>query len=181
MYPCADNVIDPTALSRIGRALLARVQAVYASYGVALPSRQLWNVGEPVYDCEQLVVSLMSLREGLIDTDARSVTVPSAPCDVTVIGVFQVVVVRCIPVPETRGTTLVTPTPEVIADSADVLSTDAYLLMKSGCKFDMFGADIVPPLHHSALGGMGVDVRVEIQEASGGFQAVVLNLETVIG
>jgi len=181
MYPCADNVVDPQALVRIGHALLARVQSVYADYGIALPSRQIWIAGEGAYDCEQLIVSFTGLREGIINADGRSVTVPSSPCDVPVIATFQIVVVRCVPVPEMRSNVLVPPSPEALSDATDVLAVDAYLLMKSGCKFDMFGADIEPPLDVSALGGMGVDLRVEVQEASGGMQAVTLYLDTVIG
>lgn len=181
MYPCADYVVDPYSLVKVGRALLARVQAVYAAAGVTLPSRQLWLAGDSAFDCEQLVVAFTNLREGMLDADARSATVPSRPCDVPVIASFQITVVRCVPTPETRGNAMVPPTELALADATDILATDAYLLMKSGCKFDMFGADIEPALDPSALGGMGVDLRVEVQEASGGMQAVTLYLDTVIG
>jgi hypothetical protein len=178
MFPCADVVVDPLSLVRIGHALMARVQTVYAQAGVALPSRQIWIAGDGVYDCEQLIVSFQSLREGLIDTDTRSVASPSRPCETTIMAVFKITVVRCIPVPDSRGNP---PSAQEVSDATDVLATDAYLLMKSGCKFDMYGADIEPPLHPSALGGMGVDLNVEVEEAQGGMQAVSLNLTTIIG
>lgn len=174
MYPCSEVLVDPQSLVRIGHALLERVQLVYAEAGVALPSRQIWIAGEGVYDCEQLIVAFMSLREGLVGSDSE----PRQPCDVPVVATFKITVVRCIPVMDSRGNL---PTPEAISASTDVLAVDAYLLMKSGCKFDMYGADIIPPLHPSALGGMGVDLRVVAEEASGGMQAVSLTLETVIG
>ena len=44
----------------------------------------------------------------------------------------------------------------------------------------MYGADVIG-LHPSALGGMGVEASVEMEEPQGGFQAVTLNLTTVIG
>jgi hypothetical protein len=55
--------IDPVMLANAGHILLERVRAVYAEAGVPLPDRQLWTAGESAYDCEQLVVSLMSLTQ----------------------------------------------------------------------------------------------------------------------
>lgn len=171
--PCSQVSVDPQVLSRVGRELLARVQTVYADAGVALPERQLWTVGAVPYDCGMLAVSLSSLREGVGIGDAEV----QRPCEVTVAATFRVIVVRCVPVPDSRGNP---PTPERIAAAADTLATDAYLLMRSACKLDMWAAGLRPAPHPSVFGGMGVNATVEVEDASGGAQAVVLTLETVI-
>jgi hypothetical protein len=172
-YPCDDVQIDPHALVTIGHALMDRVQSVYKKAGVHLPPRQVWSLGDGVFDCEELVVSFHSLAEGLINSETQ---VPN-PCYIPVNAVFKVTVVRCAPVMDQYGNP---PTPEQIGTATDLSVIDAYLLMKSACNFDMYGADVAE-LHPSALGGMGVDASVEVEEAQGGFQAVTLTVTTVIG
>jgi hypothetical protein len=164
--------VDPFVLPKIARALLDRVRAVYAEAAIDLPSRQIWTIGEPVYDCEELVVSLIDLSEGLTQGDS-----PQSPCVVPINATFKVTVVRCAPVPDNRGNP---PTPDALMRAADESAVDAYLLMKSSCKFDMWGAD-VDGLDPSALGGLGVNASIEVVEAQGGMQGVALNIVTVIG
>jgi hypothetical protein len=160
--------IDPTTVAKLGELLLHRVEEVYREAGVDLPDRRIWAVGEVPFDCNQLIVSLDGLREGLINTENQ---VPS-PCEVPVMAEFNITVVRCAPVPDSRGNP---PTPKQYADFAAITSTDAYLLMKASCSFDLFGA-LIP----GYPGGMGVEASVSISNAQGGVQAVTLNLVTLV-
>lgn len=179
--PCAD-IFDkktdpkkdgPRALVRIGHALRDRVVAIYEQAGIDLPERRVWVIGEGVFDCEQLIVAFTGLSEGLINAENPQ----RSPCEVFVNATFKITVVRCVPTADARGNS------PLVADmdaATDLSVIDAYLLMKSSCRFDMYGADVIG-LHPSALGGMGVESSVEIEEPQGGFQAVTLNITTVIG
>ena len=161
----------PTSISTIGHKLLDRVVCLYDYYGVALPERRIWVAGEVPYDCNQLIVSLDSLAEGLVNTENQ----PQSPCNVPINATFNVTVVRCYPVPQKGGPV----SPEVLAEAADKIAIDAYLLMKlSGC-LDMHGADTAD--NPSQLGGMGTEASISISNAEGGVQAVTLELTTVVG
>ena len=174
-FPCGPTIQGlkdapwfPKSIATIGRALLDRVICLYAHFGVDLPERRLWAAGEVPFDCDQLIVSLEGLGEGLVGTDNQ----PPNPCHVPVNATFNITVVRCYPVDPKGNPTK----PEVLADAADAAAIDAYLLMKlSGC-LDMYGADT-----GRAGGGMGTDASISISNAQGGVQAVTLELTTVIG
>jgi hypothetical protein len=173
--PCASTVQSlrdapwfPDSAGIIGRALLDRIQAIYATFGVELPKRQVWSVGEVPPDCDQLVVSLQSLDEGVIAGE-----IPS-PCEVPVNATYTVSVSRCHPVDPKGGAT----NPEVLGKAADAAARDAYLLMKlSGC-LDMYGADVPGS---GQIGGMGTEASVEISGPQGGMVTTTLTLKTVIG
>ena len=172
-YPCSDVNVDPRSLVRIGEALLQRVQQVYHDAGIELPPRREWIMGDGVYDCEKLMVAFTGLREGMLNTESG----PQSPCDVPVNATFQVTVVRCAAMPDDRGNP---PDLAELTARTNASVIDAYLLMKASCKLDMYGADVIG-LHPGALGGMGVEATVDVAEPQGGFQAVTLNLTTVIG
>jgi hypothetical protein len=159
-------------LVKITKALMDRVIQVYYDAGVDLPDRKIVTLGEPVYDSEQLVVSFTDMSEGLVQGED-----PQSPCYIPVNATFKITVVRCAPVADNRGNP---PTPEQLNAATYTSLIDAYLLMKSSCRFDMWGSDVdgLPP---SALGGMGVNVTVDVIEAQGGMQGVALNVTTVLG
>ena len=178
--PCRDTKLGPDGkpyrpdlpkdILKIMDAIKERVVQLYADYDVPLPSRQYWMLNDPAYDCEQMVVSLMSLQEGLIGTD----NAPQSPCDVFITATFKVTIVRCVPGLTDDGQP---PSASEIEAASRALAMDAYLLMKSSCWFDVYGVDI----EGAPLGGMGVDASVETQEVNGRMQAVVLNFTSVIG
>jgi hypothetical protein len=192
--PCASEVsfgtgpgqLRPDTVAILGHELLRRVQEVYAEAGVTLPERQIWVAGEAAYDCEELIVSFTGLRETQIpgwDASAQ----PQSPCQVPLVASFDVSIVRCIPVP--NGTRATPPTPEALAIATDLIVTDSYLLMKSGCRFDLWAADVAyvwnqehpnGPIYQG-LGGMGTEASVVAAPPSGGMQASTLTLATVIG
>jgi hypothetical protein len=174
--PCGEKTFpDPNALVTIAEGIKARVIELYEQAhdydpSIALPARRYWQTGQPAYDCEQMVVWLESLQEGLIG----DVAAPQHPCDVFITATFKVAVVRCIAVGDDNGTP---PLPAAIEATAKPLAQDAYLLMKASCRFDMYGADV----EGAPLGGMGVDANLEFEEPSGGMAAVVLTVTTVLG
>ena len=158
----------PGSIATIGRKLLERVECLYKEFGVSLPDRRIWTVGEVPYDCNQLIVSLDSLAEGLVNTENQ----PPNPCHVPVNATFNITVVRCYPVDPKGNATA----PDVLAKAADLAAKDAYLLLKlSGC-LDMYGADT-----GVGSGGMGTEASISISNAQGGVQAVTLELTTVVG
>lgn len=174
MNPCADTVIDPGVLARVGRTLLDRVIAVYDAAGVALPERRLWASGNQPFDCEQVVVELLTTTQ--TDVPGFTTAAPMTPCDPLMSAQFSVAVVRCVPVPNARGAL---PTPEETAAASDIAATDAYLLQKASCQFDMFNAGATDPT--APLGGFQVDASVSVGAVQGKMQAVVLTLTTVVG
>jgi hypothetical protein len=170
--------IDPVMLANAGHILLERVRAVYAEAGVPLPDRQLWTAGESAYDCEQLVVSLMSLTAGGLPT-SRGVIAPNPVCDPFIVANFEITVVRCVPTPNDKGTP---PRPEAIATAADITSTDAFILIKAACRFDLWNAQpLFTPFNYDPGGGMEVESSLQVETAQGGMQAVSLTIRTVIG
>lgn len=179
VFPCSDRLdnFNPDALGIIGRELLQRVEEIYSEAGVALPDKRVWLLGQPIVDCAQLAVSLMSLAEGQPEANSQV----SRPCDVPITATFQVSVFRCVPTEGIRGSL---PAPEALGTSADEISRDAYILMYLASCLDMFGADVYPQderdPYTSALGGRGIEASVEISESLGGYQAAVLTLTTVI-
>jgi len=166
----------PGSISIIGKELLRRVIALYDCFhdpndpDFVLPGRRIWTVGEVPYDCNQLIVSLDSLAEGLVNTENQ----PPNPCHVPVNATFNITVVRCYPVDPKGNATA----PDVLAKAADLAAKDAYLLLKlSGC-LDMYGADTGGA---GGFGGMGTEASISISNAQGGVQAVTLELTTVVG
>ena len=176
-FPCGGTIQGlkdapwfPGSVATIGRALLDRVVCLYAHMEVELPERRIWAAGEVPYDCNQLIVSLDGLSEGLLNTDSQ----PPSPCNVPVNATFNITVVRCYPVDPKGNPTK----PEDLAKAADAAAIDAYLLMKlSGC-LDMYGEDTGG---QGGWGGMGTEASISISNAQGGVQSVTLELQTVVG
>lgn len=178
LYPCGDNLagIDPDALGRVSRELLARVVDIFGRLGVPLPHKHVWTLGTPVFDCEQVVVALTGLGEGF-PVMGESVT---RPCSIPIKATFTVSIVRCAPVGDSRGNM---PSPDALGGAADATARDAFILMSAASCLDLFGAAEHPATSRQPwdpLGGMGVEASVQISEPSGGYQAAVLSLTTVI-
>ena len=59
--------VDPDALSlkNMMDQVLEKVTSVFTSYGVPLPVRCYWTMGDPAIDCEQLVVSFVQVYLGM--------------------------------------------------------------------------------------------------------------------
>jgi hypothetical protein len=178
-YPCQDeayNNLDPRSLVLISQALMDRVIKVYGDAAVNLPARRVRTVGEdPVLECNMVVVTATGLREGLVEGEP-----PQSPCSSSIVATFKIAVARCYPTGDARGNP---PGPDQIAAASDEAAVDAYLLMKTACMFDMWGADMHAKgqLHESAMGGMGVEASVSFEGPEGGVVVTTLTLSTVIG
>jgi hypothetical protein len=178
-FPCQNEAytgLDPRSLVLISQALLQRVNQVYADAGINLPARQIRAVGEDQpLECNMVMVAATGLREGVVEGEPQ----PS-PCSSSIVATFKISVARCYPTGDARGNP---PSPDQIAAASDEAAVDAYLLMKTACMFDMWGADLEARglLHKSALGGMGVEASVSFEGPDGGVVVTTLTLSTVIG
>lgn len=157
-------VEEARSLVRLLDGTLARVQTIYQTAGIALPDRQYWTLGTPVWDCEQLVISFIQAYFGPPGDEA---TRPQS-CEGPRSAALTVQVVRCIPTVGRRGGA---PSAEQIQSMSEQLAIDAYLLL-----------DLAPQLDQWDPGypGMGVIATVDSAEAQGGYQGVTLSITTVI-
>jgi hypothetical protein len=156
--------LEARSLVRLLDGTLSRVQAVYATAGVELPSRRYWTLGMPAWDCEQLVVSFVQAYFGPPGDEAAR---PQS-CDGPRSAALTVNVVRCIPTGSARGKP---PTPKAIEDMSEQLAIDAYLLLDLARELDQWDP---------GYPGMGVIATVDASEAQGGFQGVTLHVTTAI-
>jgi len=140
--------------------VLESINGVYSSAGVELPTRQLLTVGGPgeePHDCEQVTVSFDQLYSGPPGEQAQ---VP-ARCESPRTAVVVVEVVRCLPISKNPRQLLST---AEITDFAMLQMKDAWLLMDAGLKTG------------EALAFTGALADVTAGPASGGYQAMVMNL-----
>lgn len=133
--------------------ILDVINSVFAEVGVELPVRQYTNVGQAVYDCEQLTVTLGQLYVG---TPAESPNTPQ-PCDAPITAIFTVELTRNVPI--MRGGTHhpKPPSAEELSAAAHQYTRDGWLLLEAAKALQLPG--IIADLSYSAEeGGMGVAV-----------------------
>lgn len=136
---------------------------IFGSARMPIPAKQFWTVGEAVYDCEQVSVTLGQVylgRPGDEATEPRQCTDPRS-------AVVDIAIVRCVPV----GVNGKPPTAQKIQQGAEMSAVDAYLLLDSLSQYDNW-AD-----QHR---GLGVIATVSVPPPSGGMQAVVMTLTVAI-
>lgn len=145
--------------------VLDRVISSYESYNMPLPGRRYWTLGEPVIDCEQLVVSFVQLYLGSPGDEQTS----PRRCHDPKTAVINIQVARPIPITQQNGQP---PRADDIQNAAIVSAYDAWILMDSVNLFDTW----------SEFGsfGLGVISSVEVSSVQGGFQAVTMNLTMAI-
>lgn len=105
----------------IGQATLDAVVAAYAAEGIALPSRQYVAVGSPVDDCEQLVVWLGAVGNGL---PAGPVSAPERAGMARFVQV-NARISRCVVTVDDNG---LGPTSAQIEASSEDIATDLWVL-----------------------------------------------------
>ena len=150
-------------LTKFADYIMDTVVAVFDNAGVELPPRRFMTVGEPVHDCEELVLVFAGLENG-----APGDTGNPATCNDPITASFQVHLVRCFPTPAGRG--MKAPEADVLTTNAIGLYNDSWLLMQaanamnSDTLYSMFGfvASVVPG------------------EPSGGFVGIVLSIEAAV-
>jgi hypothetical protein len=148
-------------VSKFADELMDRVVETFMTAGVPLPDRKFFTVGQPVHDCEELVVVFESVRKGLPGGEEEP-----ANCDMPSTATFQIHLVRCFPV----GSGTVPPTAAELTASADALMVDAWLLLQA-----------VDELNRDPLTGLGGMVySVSVGEPSGGYVGVVAQVEAMV-
>lgn len=144
--------------------VLETIVSTFISYGVPLPSRQYWNVGQAAVDCEQLVVSLMQIYLGPPGDQA---SLPQR-CNMPRTAVLGVSLARTVPVVGQNGRP---PMADKIQEAAQISAIDGYVMMQSMNLFDQW---------EPGNFGLGVIATVDIPPPEGGFQLVNMQLTMAI-
>jgi hypothetical protein len=165
----ANYDIDAEALNLrdLLSGVLERVESVYTSFGVPLPTRRYYTIGQPVIDCEQLTVSFL---QGYLGPPGDQASGPQR-CNMPRTAVMSVDISRPIPVIGQNGGT---PTAELIQGASDIALVDAWVLLQSLNQFDYWDEDL------GSLSGPGVIATVEIGAVQGGYVVTTLSLTMAI-
>jgi hypothetical protein len=158
--------VDPDALNlkNMMDQILEKVTSVLTSYGVPLPARCYWTMGNPAIDCEQLVVSFIQMYLG---TPGDQASTPQR-CHMPRTAVLAISIAREVPVVGMNGRP---PSAEKIEAGSALSAIDAWVLMESMKQFDPWDEGIP---------GMGVIATVDAPTVEGGFQLVNLQLSVVV-
>ena len=143
--------------------ILAAVEACYDDTHVPLPERRLVAASTQPVDCEQLVVSFGQLYLGLPGDEAQQ----PVRCDSAMTVVAEVALTRCVAKPSASRTMVRAATPEHLAESAQLVLRDAFLLLACGRYMDFW--DPFGP-------GMGVIATVDVADPTGGYQTTTLTI-----
>lgn len=155
---------DALNLKNLLEGVLERVENVFDSYNVPLPSRRYWTMGQPAIDCEQLVVSFIQMYLGAPGDQA---TTPQR-CTQPRTAVMIISLARSVPVVGPNGTA---PSAAKIQEGSEISAVDAWVLMQSVNLLDMWEE-----------GGLGVGVIATLDTASpeGGFQVVNMQITMAV-
>lgn len=155
---------DATALSAYMQEILDRVVNVYDSFNMPIPSRRYWTMGDPVVDCEQLVVSFVQAYIGSPGDEANDPRRCRDPRSATV----NIRVSRQVPIVGANGRP---PSAEDIEAFSEVVAYDTWILLESAAALDPWD---------SAGVGLGFIATVDVEAPEGGFQTTRLILTTAI-
>jgi hypothetical protein len=156
---------DATNLRDMLEGVLERVESVFQSHNVNLPSRRYWALGDqPAIDCEQVVVTLLQLYLG---PPGAQVNQPQR-CNQPRTATLAVSISREVPVVGQNGRA---PSAEKLSLSASYAAIDAWVLMQSVNLFDMWD---------DTGYGLGVIATLETSQPEGGFQTVVLQITMAV-
>lgn len=159
--------LDPTALNLVDfmQGVLDRVVSIFESYGMPLPMRRYWTLGQPAVDCEQVVVSFAQMYLGPPGDEA---SLPQR-CNMPRTAVINVLISRAIP---TVGPSGKAPDGALIEKASEVSAVDAWILMNSLYLLDQW--------EEQGLFGLGVIATVDVDEPQGGFQTVNMQLTMAV-
>jgi hypothetical protein len=155
---------DATNLRDMMYGIVERVESVFQSYNVSLPSRKYWTIGQPVIDCEQLVVSFIQMYLGAPGDEAAS----PQRCNVPRSAVVSISIARAVPIVGPGGRP---PAPEKIQEASATSAIDAWVLMDAVKLFDMWDGSGF---------GVGVIATVDVTPPEGGFQSVNMQLTLAV-
>jgi hypothetical protein len=145
--------------------IVPRIEAAFAEYSVELPNRRYWTMGQPAIDCDQLVVYFI---EAFLGTPGEEIGQPQR-CYVPRSATIGISIAREVPTVGVNGRA---PSPEKIQEYSGKSAIDAWVLLESARKFDMWD--------ESGGYGPGVVVSLEVSPPEGGFQLVNMTLTMVI-
>lgn len=155
---------DAKALSGFMQEILTRVVNVYESYSMPIPDRRYWTMGDPVVDCEQLVVNFVQMYLGAPGDEAME----PKRCRDPRSAVVRISISRKVP---TVGQSGKAPSAEIIQNYSEICAYDAWVLMESAASLD--------PWDEGAP-GVGVISTVEAGAPEGGYQTTVMTLTAAI-
>lgn len=155
---------DATHVKNMLDGIVERVAAIYQSYNVPLPKRQYWTFGQPVVDCEQMVVALQQMYLGPPGDQA------SRPqrCNTVRTAVMNIMIAREAP---TIGMNGRPPTAEQIEKSGYMTAVDSWVLMESLNLLDQWD---------DTGYGVGVIATLEAPGPEGGYQVVNLQVTMAV-
>jgi hypothetical protein len=159
--------LDPTALNLrdLLQGVLDRVISIYESYGMPLPARRYYTLGQPAVDCEQVVVSFAQMYLGPPGDEA---SMPQR-CSMPRTAVMNVLVSRDVPVVGPNGKA---PGGDKIQEASEVSAVDAWILMNSLYLLDQW--------EEEGPFGLGVIATVDVDEPQGGFQTVNMQVTMAV-
>ena len=155
---------DALPLKNLLDGVMERVEAVYQSYNVPLPNRRYWMVGEPAYDCEQVVVAFDQLYLGPPGDEIAQPNRCNVPRSVT----FRILVSREVAIVGVNGRP---PSGDKIQQTSVLPSIDAWILMETVREFDMWDETGY---------GLGVVANLQIAGPEGGHQTVGLQVTMAV-
>jgi hypothetical protein len=155
---------DSLNLKNMMEGVLERVQAVFQSYNVELPSRCYWTMGQPAVDCEQLVVSFLQMYLG---APGAQVGEPQR-CNVPRSATLSISLSRSTPIVGQNGRP---PSPDKIELASSVQAIDSWVLMESINLLDQWD---------DTGYGIGIVATLEAGSPEGGFQTTALTITMAV-
>jgi hypothetical protein len=155
---------DSLNLKNMMEGVLERVQTVFQSYNVELPSRCYWTMGQPAVDCEQLVVSFLQMYLG---APGAQVGEPQR-CNVPRSATLSISISRNTPIVGQNGRP---PSPDKIELASSVQAIDSWVLMESINLLDQWD---------DTGYGIGIVATLEAGSPEGGFQTTALTITMAV-
>lgn len=155
---------DAFNLRNMMEGVLGRIQSVFQSYNVELPSRCYWTMGQPAIDCEQLVVSFVQMYLG---SPGAQVGEPQR-CHVPRSATLNISISRTTPVVGQNGRP---PSSEKIQLSSEIVAIDSWVLMESINLLDQWDETGY---------GIGVIATLETAGPEGGFQTTNMTVTMAV-
>lgn len=155
---------DATNLRDMMSGVLERVEAVFQSYNVSLPSKKYWMMGQPAIDCEQVVVSFLQMYLG---APGAQVGEPQR-CHVPRTATLNISISRETPVVGQNGRP---PSQEKIQQASSILAIDSWVLMQSINLLDQWD---------NTGYGIGVVATLDVSGPEGGFHTTTMTVTMAV-
>jgi hypothetical protein len=153
-----------TNLRDMMQGVLERVETIFQSYNVNLPTRRYWTMGQPAIDCEQLVVSFVQMYLG---APGAQVGEPQR-CHVPRSATINIQIARATPIVGQNGRP---PSAQSIQHASETLAYDAWVLMES--------VNLIDQWDETGY-GIGVLATLESSAPEGGFQTTTMTVTLAV-